>query len=136
MSASLRNWLKISLVNLMLVAFMGIVLRYKIAFSLPFIDEKYLLHSHSHFAFAGWITQALMALMVQWLSQYKGIGVYKKYRWLLYSNLITAYGMLISFILVGYAFWFILFSTLSIFVSYSFAILFWKDLRTLENKTI
>ena len=136
MEFQIRRWLQVSFFNLLLVSLLGSLLRYKIAFSFPLLDQKYLLHSHSHFAFAGWITQALMALMVQWLSQYKGSGVYKKYRWLLYANLITAYGMLIFFIVEGYAFWSILFSTLSIFVSYSFAILFWKDLRTLEHKTI
>ena len=55
---------------------------------------------------------------------------------MLYSNLIAAYGMLIAFPLQGYAFWSICFSTLSIFVSYFFAIRFWKDLNKLTHKSI
>ncbi len=51
------------------------------------------------------------------------------------ANLITSYGMLIAFPLEGYAFWSISFSTLSIFVSYSFAIRYWKDLNRLPVKT-
>ena len=49
------KWLRISLFNLMLVAFLGMILRYKILFSLPFLDQKHLLHAHSHFAFSGWV---------------------------------------------------------------------------------
>jgi hypothetical protein len=134
MASSLRRWLHISFLNLLIVSFIGVILRYKIAFSLPFVDQKYLLHAHSHFAFAGWITQVLMVLMVQYLSQYKGEEVFKRYRWLLYGNLITAYGMLIFFTLQGYGFGSISFSTLSIINSYFFAIRYWKDLNTLSHK--
>ncbi len=131
MNRPLRRWLQVSFINLMLVAFLGIVLRTKITFSLPFIDQKYLLHGHSHFAFAGWISQALMALLVAWLGTAAGGDYFKKYRWLLYANLLTAYGMLISFPLQGYGAFSISFSTLSIIVSYIFGIRFWKDLNKL-----
>ena len=131
MNRPLRRWLQAAFINLMLVAFLGIVLRIKIAFSLPFIDQKYLLHGHSHFAFAGWISQALMALLVAWLGTAAGKDYFKKYRWLLYANLLTAYGMLISFPLQGYGAYSISFSTLSIIVSYIFGIRFWKDLNKL-----
>lgn len=136
MGSSLRSWLRISFFNLLLISFLGVVLRYKIAFSLPFVDQKNLQHGHSHFAFAGWITQVLMVLLVQYLSQYKGEAVYKKYRLLLYGNLITAYGMLIFFPLLGYGVWAISFSTLSIIVSYFFAVRYWKDLNMLGRKSI
>src|SRR5665647_1751027 len=99
MSTFLRKWLTISFLNLLLVASLGVVMRYKIAFYLPFIQQRYVLHSHSHFAFSGWITQTLMVLLVHYLSLKNGEQVLKKYRWLLYANLITAYGMLVSFII-------------------------------------
>jgi hypothetical protein len=133
MSFPLRKWLQVSLFNLMLVALIGVILRYKIAFSLPFIDQKYLLHGHSHFAFAGWISQALMALLVAYLSEKSGKNYFNKYRWLLYANLITAYGMLVTFPLQGYAFFSILFSTLSIFVSYTFTVVYLRDLREIKT---
>ena len=133
MYSSLRKWLQISLFNLMLVAFIGVILRYKIAYSLPFIDHKKLLHSHSHFAFAGWITQALMALLVAYISEQTGISYFRKYRWLLMANCVTAYGMLISFPFEGYGLISILFSTLSIVVSYFFAVIFWRDLNRLQG---
>jgi hypothetical protein len=136
MSNYLRTWLGVSLFNLLIVASLGVILRYKIAFYLPFIDQKHFLHSHSHFAFAGWITQALMVLLVHYLSTKTTEKIAKKYNWLLYANCITAYGMLVGFAVQGYGFFSILFSTLSIFVSYFFAIVFWRDLNKLTKKTI
>ena len=130
------QWLRIAFFNLLLVAFIGLVLRYKIAFSLPFIDQKHLLHAHSHFAFSGWVTQLLMTLLVASLGKHKGEDQFPKYRWLLYGNLITAYGMLIFFAFQGYAFSSILFSTLSIIVSWIFAVIYWKDLNRLLVKKI
>lgn len=132
----LRKWLMVAIFNLLLVAFLGIIMRYKIAFYLPFIEQKHVLHSHSHFAFAGWITQALMVLLVHHLSHTHGEIVFRKYRWLLYANLFTAYGMLISFIIQGYAFFSITFSTLSIFVSYVFAVYYWRDLNRIKKKLV
>lgn len=128
MEKFLRRWLTISFLNLLLVASLGVILRYKIAFYLPFIQQKNVLHSHSHFAFAGWITQTLMVLLVHHLSLKNNSPSLKKYNWLLYANCVTAYGMLVSFIFQGYGLFSISFSTLSIFVSYFFAVNYWKDL--------
>ena len=136
MNNFLRKWITISFFNLLIVASQGVVLRYKIEFYLPFVDQKYLLHSHSHFAFYGWITQTLMVLMIYYLSLKKGEQVYKKYNRLLFANLFTAYGMFISFIIQGYALYSISFSTLSVFVSYIFAVYFWKDLNSLSEKRL
>jgi hypothetical protein len=136
MRTFLRKWLTVSIFNLLLVSILGITMRYKIAFYLPFIEQKHVLHSHSHFAFAGWLTQVLMVLLVHHLSMKQGEQVFKRYRWLLYANLITAYGMLISFIIQGYAFFSITFSTLSIFVSYVFAFYYWKDLNRMNKKLV
>jgi len=122
--------------NLLFVAFIGLILRYKILFSLPFIDQKHLLHGHSHFAFTGWVTQVLMVLLIANLSVQKQIDQFPKYTVLLYVNLIAAYGMLIAFTIQGYAFFSILFSTLSIVVSYFFAVIYWKDLNKLSIKNI
>jgi hypothetical protein len=128
MNPNLRKWLQVSLFNLLLVATLGVIMRYKIAYSLPLINQRYLLHAHSHFAFAGWITQALMSLLVNYLYEKGQQAAFRKYRWLLYANLVTAYGMLLSFPFQGYAFLSITFSTLSIFVSYCFAVMLWRDL--------
>ncbi|MEP6616156.1 MAG: hypothetical protein ABJA57_06230 [Ginsengibacter sp.] len=132
----IKNWIRIALVNLLIVSMLGVTMRYKIAYSLPFIDQKKFLHAHSHFAFAGWITMALMVLLVAYLMKQQGILMVKKYKWILLANLITAYGMLFSFPFQGYGVYSITSSTLSIFISYVFAFMFWKDLNRLPEKNI
>ena len=62
-----KFWLKISLLNLLIVAILGLLMRYKIGFEFPFLDQKHLQHSHSHFAFSGWISHTLMVLMVYFI---------------------------------------------------------------------
>jgi len=131
-----RKWLRIAVINLSIVALAGLILRYKISFSLPFIDQKNLLHGHSHFAFSGWLTMALMTLMVGYLYRNGITNAFIKYKWLLIVNLVTAYGMLISFVLQGYALFSISCSTLSIVVSYIFAVKFWKDSNRLAITSI
>lgn len=122
-------WLKFSIVNLFLVALLGALMWYKIGFDFPFFVQKNLLHSHSHFAFAGWISHTLMVLMVYYLKN-KMVGIsFSKYIKLIIANLVCSYGMFLFFIIQGYAFWSILFSTLSIFISYIFAYVFLKDLK-------
>lgn len=127
------RWLRICFINLLIVATLGILLRYKIAFSLPFTDQKHVLHSHSHFAFTGWVTQTLLVLMVFYLQKHQLSNIFKKYKYLLLLNLVSAYGMLVSFILQGYALFSISFSTLSIFTAFFFAYRYWKDLNRLSN---
>jgi hypothetical protein len=131
MYSAQKKWFFFSLVNLMLVALLGVTLRYKIAFSLPFIDQQKLLHGHSHFAFTGWVTQALMTLLVGYLSDRAGRNYFLKYKWILIFNAVTAYGMLFSFPVQGYGSVSILFSTLSLFASYYFAFYYWRDLGRL-----
>jgi hypothetical protein len=46
-------------------------MRYKIGFEFPFFDQKHLQHSHSHFAFSGWISHTLMVLMIVFLEKKK-----------------------------------------------------------------
>lgn len=129
----LRIYGRIAILNLLLVAAIGVLLRYKIAFSLPFIDQKHLLHAHSHFAFAGWITHVLLVMLVHYLGQQTDTEDAKKYFPIINANLITAYGMLISFPLQGYGLFSIIFSSLSIFVSYWFTIKYWRDLNRLPK---
>lgn len=124
-----KQWLIIAFFNLFLVASIGLVLRYKIAFSLPWIDQKHLLHGHSHFAFSGWVTHIIFVLLVATLSKTKGEQAYHEYKWLIHANLISAYGMLLSFPIQGYGPISIGFSTLSILISYAFAVKYWKDLN-------
>jgi hypothetical protein len=133
---SLSTWMKISFLNLLIVSFIGIVLRYKIAFALPFVDQKFLLHAHSHFAFSGWLSQLLMAFIIQYLQNKRSDLNFRNYNILLWINLISAYGMLFSFPFQGYGLVSISFSTLSVFNVYVFAFAIWKELNRLPVKSI
>lgn len=131
---SLKKWVYFAFVNLLIVAFLGLILRYKITFSIPFINQKYLQHGHSHFALTGWISQLLMVLMASQVSKAFGSAHFKKYQWILSLNLVSAFGMLFSFPFQGYGNISIAFSTLSIIVSYIFAYRLWKDMNRMSLK--
>jgi len=129
-------WLTISLINLCIVAFLGLLLRSKILFSIPGLDFKNLLHAHSHFAFGGWITLCLLALMTYEIlpAEY---STHRKYKIGLIALQSAATGMLFSFPFEGYAFVSILFSTLFIFASYYYTWIFLRDLlKSQKHKSI
>lgn len=133
MKLNIKFWLKLSLLNLCIVASLGVLMRYKIGFEFPYFDQKHLQHSHSHFAFAGWISHTLMVLMVYYLQIKTADFQGNKYKKIIIANLICSYGMLISFIIEGYGLYSIFFSTASIFVAYFFSYQFIKDLKLLDD---
>jgi hypothetical protein len=127
------KWMKWSLLNLLVVAAAGVVSRYKISFSLPQIDFDHLVHAHSHFAFAAWASSALYVILIANFVSEENQNA-KKYRLMFWANQVTAYGMLITFLVQGYGLLSIIFSTLSLFVSYFYSYHIWKDARH-ENKS-
>jgi len=48
-------WISLSVLNLCIVALLGVILRSKILFNLPGLDYNHLLKVHSNFAFGGWV---------------------------------------------------------------------------------
>ncbi len=127
MKSKKQFWITLSLLNLCIVALLGVTLRSKILFPLRFIDFKNVLHAHSHFAFGGWITIVLLTLMIYEILP-DHFSNKKGYQWLLLGLLLNAAGMLISFLCQGYAFFSIMFSTLFILVTYAFSFLFIRDI--------
>ena len=140
-------WLKFSLINLLIVALLGLLMRYKIGFEFPFLDQKHLQHSHSHFAFSGWISHTLLVLMILYLEKKIVLRqaqddknkkktqnqILKKYNSILIGNLICAYGMLVSFIIQGYGIISIVFSTSSIAITFGFTYFFYQDLKLISK---
>jgi len=129
-------WIRLSLLSLLLVALLGFLMRYKISFEFPLLLQKNVQHAHSHFAFAGWVTQTLMVLLIYILQRSTESFNLQKYKYVLASNLALAYAMLISFTLQGYGLFSITFSTLSLLVSFWYSWIFWKDLVQLKGKTL
>jgi hypothetical protein len=116
------------LVNLAIVSLLGVLLRYKIAWSMPVVNYKYLLNAHSHFAFNGWVTTILFTCFMYVLA-YSGRSLSKHYRAQFWLNQLSSYGMLVSFTWQGYGGWSIFFSTLSVLFSYWFAYRFARDMN-------
>ncbi len=129
-----RKWAAFALFNFVVLAAAGVVLRYKILFPLPLIDQKHLLHGHSHFAFAGWVSLALYIAIIYLIQP--SVKVLQQAEWLLVAQQMSSYGMLFTFPLTGYAAGSIAFSTASILISYAFAGLMMRELLKQKHYTI
>lgn len=129
-TASIQKWVRLGLLNLAIVALFGTLMRYKIAFDFPYLEQKNLLHAHSHFAFSGWISQVLYSGLVSILAPFLSLQQQKKYKVLLILNLCCAFGMLAAFTVQGYQAVSISFSTLTVFVAVAFAWFFIRDTRS------
>ena len=123
-----RRWAFLSVLNLLILSVVGIILRYKIILPLPFVDQKNLLHGHSHFAFSGWVSMALFTGIIWILSKHITLDI-KKYNRIFLLGQIASFGMLFTFPFVGYKFLSIFFSTISVLFSYLFVYFAWKDMR-------
>jgi hypothetical protein len=121
-----KKWILVLIANLLIVALLGFLMRYKIAFSFPFLEQKHLQHAHSHFAFAAWISQALYLLLIYFLDQNIQIN-WKRYNRILIANTVLSVGMMISFILYGYHISSNTFSFLIVITSVLFTYFFIKD---------
>ncbi|MFA7274458.1 MAG: hypothetical protein WC044_11345 [Crocinitomicaceae bacterium] len=117
-----------SLINFAIVAFLGVLMRFKIAFSLPWLDQKNLQHAHSHFAFSGWVTLALMVFLVRIIQDTLSDKKAKQFHVIFILSLLTAYGSLFSFSAQGYGPVSIVLSVLTIVFSFSFVILYFKEI--------
>ncbi|MDO4224561.1 MAG: hypothetical protein Q4C75_01540 [Bergeyella zoohelcum] len=126
-------WLRLSVFNFLLVAVLGVLMRYKIAFSLPFVEQKNVQEAHSHFAFYGWITQIIYAFVLLYLKRNLPNHNLSKYFTLMKTNLLASYLMLIAFLYSGYFWASILASAVALLVSFVFSFYLWKDLRSSKD---
>jgi len=127
-----RRWMLMSLLNFLLVALVGILLRYKAAFSMPSVDYKYLLNAHSHFAFSGWVTTALFTALVYILSR-SGVEIGRAYIYMFRLLQVSSFGMLLSFPVQGYGAVSIFFSSLGMVFSWWFA---WRYNKDMQHSTL
>lgn len=122
-----QKWVDLSILSLCTVALMGLGMRSKMVFALPFLNYNHLLEAHFHFSFGGWVTLIIMALFVYELlpetQNKKPI-----YQWLLGGIAILAWGMLITFLLWGYNTFSIITSLSFVILTYFFGWIFIRDL--------
>ena len=126
-------WLKFSVFNFFLVALLGVIMRYKIQFSFPYLDQKHLQEAHSHFAFYGWITNVLYVLIVHYISKVNPLVKLRKYEYLIVINLAASFAMLGTFIYGGYFWASIVASTTALLASFVFCYFFVVDARKIQD---
>ena len=114
----------------MLGAFIGLVLRYAYTGAISGFPFKNVMHSHSHVLLLGFVFNALLILV--WTNFTQGVDKIS-YRYYVALQVCIAF-MLVTFILQGYGFSSILFSTLHLWVSYILLIRLWRQLN--DNKTV
>jgi hypothetical protein len=89
-----KVWINLSLTNLCIVAMLGVLMRSKMIFNIPWIDYNRLVDTHGHFAFAGWVTLALLTIMVY---EFPGaLSSKRKYGFLLWAVAICSWATLIT----------------------------------------
>lgn len=121
--------------NLFLTASLGLLLR-----SVPLLNSfpleyKNLLHGHSHFAFGGWAMPILIWLVMQYFPSVTSRISFVHWRNIIFTAILSAYGMLFSFPFEGYGVGSIIFSTLSVASGYYLAIVFLKASKDEKEKT-
>lgn len=128
-----KFWLKIALYNLVIVVILGVLMRYKIGYELPFLEQKNMLHAHSHFAFAGWITHAIYSLLAGYIISQVPQSNPLIYKRAIIINLISAYGSLLAFVIFGYNFLAISFLALALVNNCFVTYLVFKDLKNIQG---
>jgi hypothetical protein len=133
MNIKVYQLLKITVFNLFIVSLLGVIMRYKIAFYFPFLEQKHLQEAHSHFAFYGWITNAIYLFIYKILKQTISKKKLTSFYNTIIINLFASYGMLFSFLYSGYYWLSIVFSTVALFCSFYFLFIFYKNYKNLET---
>ena len=126
-------WLKFAVFNFFLVALLGVIMRYKILYSFPFLDQKHLQEAHSHFAFYGWITHVLYALIMHYISKVNPLVTLRKYEYLIIINLAASFAMLGTFLYGGYFWASIAASTTALLTSFVFCYFFIRDAVKIQD---
>jgi hypothetical protein len=124
------------LFNLVLVASLGLLIRYVSIYGLNGININNLHHSHSHFAFAAWVSQSLYFLLSKQLT--KGFTTTNYWKVLYFLQNFTAFGMLVFFAYQGYALFSIIFSTFNLIINVVIVIHLFKAVssKQLKNKSL
>ncbi|MCM8569315.1 hypothetical protein NE848_07985 [Gramella jeungdoensis] len=128
----LKRHTSTALVYFLLIAIMGVILRFFAIFDIP-ITYKFIVHTHSHIALLGWVYTALTSLI--YFAFLRSQPIKNKYRLIFWFTQITIIGMLVTFPFTGYALFSIIFSSLFLVASYWFVFFFFKYCPDALKKT-
>jgi len=117
------KWIRYTYLYLIVAGLLGLFLRINLIFPIEGINFRHWVHAHSHVAFLGWIFNALFCAIIYAFIPEK----VARYRTMFIALQIAVLGMLFTFPFQGYAAASITFSTLHIFLSWWFAVRFFRD---------
>jgi len=103
----------------------GLVLRYAFTGSISAFPFKNFLHAHSHVMLLGFIFNGLLIMVWKYFTD--GIDKWSYRYYLILQGCVLA--MLVAFLIEGYAFYSILFSTIHLWISYILMIRLWKRIK-------
>tara|TARA_R110001592_G_scaffold88812_5_gene261430 strand:- start:169 stop:1392 length:1224 start_codon:yes stop_codon:yes gene_type:complete len=125
------NWSKIGLTFFFIVALLGSIMRLA-PFTALFVEYKHILHAHSHVAFQGWV-YIILFLLISKIYIDKSMLEKRNYKLLFITTIATVFGIMVSFLIQGYALFSIAFSSLFQVVNYWFVYRFFKDVKSSEK---
>lgn len=123
----MHRWFNIALVNLVIAAVIGAVLRAYYLWEVPFFRFKALLNAHSHVAMLGW---TFIAMVVFLLKDERTTGPSRLSYGLLVATQVAVTGMLVGFPFQTYGPFIIAVGTLHMVVSYWLGARIWKATHT------
>lgn len=128
--------IKLMLLHFFILSIIGVILRFLSIHTLPFLEYKYILHAHSHFAISGVVSYFLFIITYHEFVQ-KNNSNFKQYKLAFIIFMFSNYGMLIAFSIQGYKAISIFFSSLSLLsTNYIFYQNYRHSKKTQSNLTI
>ena len=121
-------WFRMALTNLAFVALLGMTMRSKFLFSMPWLDYRNVLGAHSNFAFSGWVGLMLSILLVWELlpAERRSESFYSKLFW---GMQVSAVGTAVAYLVEGNGSWARGFTMLTMVMALVFTIRFLLHLR-------
>lgn len=129
-----KNWSKISLAFLFVVALIGTFLRTPYVADIP-LKYTNLVHAHSHTAFQGWIYLIMFLLLTSTFITKEQISK-GRYHLQFRLTVLIVLGVLVSFSMQGYGLYSIIFSTLFQVLNYWFIYRFLKDSGPVKSGSV
>ena len=119
---------RLALGYFVLVAVLGLFLRWLMVSPIVGVNFKYFLHAHSHVALLGWLYCAFFAALL-YIFPAVTAAAQTSFRRQFFLTQVSVLGMLFTFPVQGYALFSIIFSTMHILLSYWFARSYWRHVQ-------
>ncbi len=121
-----KCWVLIAVLNFLIAACFGVLLRAAFVWEIAWMDYRNVLHGHSHVALLGWLYLGFFLLIHATLLPKKKAGK-SLYTWIFWLTQVSVTGMMLAFPMQGYAGFSIFFTTLHLLVSYLMVFSVWRD---------